>query len=196
MRGAWLLFGLVAACGKGDTGAPVTGAATGTATGAATGTAAGTTGGMGSGTTTAQLPADPRPVTVDFTGDLTASMDFDTPTCTHYPYGNPINFRTFWRGTNHNVVLIAEVLGDFAGAGDYATGTHNLRVKLQTEAGSTFSFQMFQVDTAQGDAATLSIDHVGDVAWGEFSFTGMHGLDGALTASPSTIPVWCETVEN
>lgn len=196
MRGWFWIPLLVAGCGGKDTGDPTTGAATGTGTGtgAATGTGTGT--GTGTATGSTSMPTDPRPLSIAFTGALSETIEFDSPTCSVYPNPANVNFRTFWRGTGHNAVLIAEVLSDFAGAGTYETGTHNLRVKLQTEAGTVYSFDPFQVDLAQGDAATLTLDHVGEVAYGSFDFTSMHGAAGALSAAPAAIPIWCEAVEN
>lgn len=181
MRILALLPVLFACGGKSDTATPTPGTPGGTTT---TGSTADT-----------GLPDDPRPLQITFSGDLNETLTFDAPTCSNYPYPAFTNFRAFWRGP-HNVVLIAEVLSDFAGPGTYDTDTHNLRVKLQTEAGSTYSFDAFDVDTSQGDSATMTVDWVDAIAHGSFSFTGMHSATGTLTADPATIPIWCDTVEN
>lgn len=143
-----------------------------------------------------QLPADPRPVTVEVGGGWTGSIVFDSPSCINYPPNVLTNFRQFWRG-QHNAVLIIEVLGAFEGAGDYTTTTDNLRVRLQSEAGEDYTMSL-AVDGVQGDSATLSIDHISTVAWGEATLTGMHGqVDGADVGAvtvTSPLPIYCPSV--
>lgn len=185
-----VLAAVLGACGGKTDSDP---AGTGSLVGAPTGT---TGGGTLSGTTSVQMPADPRPVELVFGGGLSETITFDMPTCSNYPFPSLVNFRTFWRGSDHNAVLIAEVLTDFAGAGTYETGTHNLRVKLQTEAGTVYDFELQQVDTAQGDTASMEVEHVDEVAFGSFTVSGLTGPGGPVTVSPATIPIWCETVEN
>lgn len=143
-----------------------------------------------------QLPEAPMPFTVDVSGGWTGSVTFDTPTCVNYPQGSLVNFRQFWRGS-HNGLLIIEVLSNFTGAGDYNTADHNLRIALQSEAGAEYNLGL-RVDTAQGDSATLTVEHVSTVAWGQATLTGMHGLaDGADVGAVSvtgTLPVYCPEV--
>ena len=57
-----------------------------------------------------QLPADPRPLTVETTGGWAQTIVFDTPSCLHYPEAAPVTFRQFWRGSDHNAVLIIELV--------------------------------------------------------------------------------------
>ena len=109
-----------------------------------------------------QLPADPRPLTVETTGGWAQTIVFDTPSCLHYPEAAPVTFRQFWRGSNHNAVLIIEVLSTFAGAGDYNSTDHNLRVRLQSEAGSAYNMSL-SADTSQGDSATLTVEHISTI---------------------------------
>jgi hypothetical protein len=143
-----------------------------------------------------QLPKSPAPFTVDVSGGWTGSVTFDRPTCVNYPQGSLVNFRQFWRG-NHNGLLIIEVLSNFEGAGAYNTTDHNLRIALQSEAGSEYTLAL-RVDTTAGDSATLQVDHISDVAWGEATLTGMHGsADGAevgAVALTGPLPVYCPVV--
>ncbi|MCO4746740.1 MAG: hypothetical protein KC912_18235 [Proteobacteria bacterium] len=146
-----------------------------------------------------QLPTDPRPVTVTLGGGYTGTIEFDTPTCTNYPQGSLVSFRQFWRGSSHNAVLIADVIGNFAGAGTYNTTDHNLRVLLQSDSSSTTYNFSFSADTGQGDSATMTIDHISDIAWGEFQATHLHGqVDGTVVTDAVTIngplPIYCPAV--
>ena len=144
-----------------------------------------------------QLPADPRPLTVETTGGWAQTIVFDTPSCLHYPEAAPVTFRQFWRGSDHNAVLIIEVLSTFAGAGDYNTTDHNLRVRLQSEAGSAYNMSL-SADTSQGDSATLTVEHISTIAWGEATVTGLHGTaDGADVGAvgiSSPLPAYCPIV--
>jgi hypothetical protein len=144
------------------------------------------------------MPADPSPFTLTLSGGENESIPFDASECVLYPSPSDINFRTTWRGTSHNAVLIAEVMGTFAGAGSYTIDGAQTRVKLQSEAGSPYNF-FYQVDVSQEDSGTMDVVHVdgeAGVAWGEFTFSGMHGGNGALTVSPLPIPLWCDDVQN
>jgi len=149
-------------------------------------------------TTGGEMPPVPAPFTLTLSGGENESIVFDAAECVLYPSPSDINFRTTWRGPDHNAVLIAEVMGAFAGAGSYAIDGAQTRVKLQSEAGSPYSF-FYQVDAAQGDSGTVEVIHVdgeAGVAWGEYTFSGMHGGNGALTVSPLPIPIWCDDVQN
>jgi|ETNmetMinimDraft_26_1059896.scaffolds.fasta_scaffold20596_2 hypothetical protein len=89
-------------------------------------------------------------------------------------------------------------MGTFASAGSYTIDGAQTRVKLQSEAGSPYNF-FYQVDVAQGDSGTLDVTHIdgeAGVAWGEVTFSGMHGGNGALTVSPLPILIWCNDVQN
>jgi hypothetical protein len=140
-----------------------------------------------------EMPPDPTPMTITFAGGVAEPIVFDLPTCTHY---SDSEFNAFWRGADHNAVLMVQMLGGgYAGPGDYEVNGMAIRMKLQSEAGAPYDF-FYQVETSLGDAGSVTIDHVGDGAWGSFSFTGMHSpADGqTITASPMPVPIWCPEV--
>lgn len=191
---------LVLACNGGDDGdgppgpqGDDTGAADG---GGGDGGATDDTGGDGG---TDLLPPRPDPFTLVVTGATSLSLRFDTPTCSK-PVGSS-NFRVFWRdsGGSHVFVLVAELMGTFTGPGTYDTAGAGAKVKLQEEAGGTGAQRYFATDETQGDSATITIDYLdeekAEVAWGEFSFTSLHGSTGGpLTATPQPIPIWCDAL--
>jgi hypothetical protein len=139
------------------------------------------------------IPPDPTPFTLTVTGATDASIVFNQSTCEIYPRPSWINFRHFWRGTDHNAVLIVEVLGVYAGPGTYDQSMGMVRAKLQSEAGSPYNF-FFQTDSAQGDTLTLVVENA-DIrhgVWGEFSFSSMHDVSGgSITITPQPVPLWC-----
>ena len=141
------------------------------------------------------MPPDPGPFTLTLTGADNEAILFDASECLIYPEPSNINFRTTWRGASHNAVLIAEVMGGFAGAGTYTVDAQT-RIKLQSEAGSPYNF-FYMVDTGQGDSGTVDVLHAdteAELVWGEFTFTAMHGSNGAIAVSPLPIPIWCPTL--
>jgi hypothetical protein len=139
------------------------------------------------------IPPDPTPFTLTVSGATDASIVFDQSTCEIYPRPSWINFRHFWRGTGHNAVLIAEVLGVYSGPGTYDQSMGMVRAKLQSEAGSPYNF-FFQTDAAQGDTLTLVVENA-DIrhgVWGEFTFSSMHDASGgSITIAPQPVPLWC-----
>ena len=156
-----------------------------------------TTGG-GDDDDTTSMPPDPAPLSLSLGGGESDTIVFDAAECVLYPNPSNINFRTTWRGVDHNAVLIAEVMGAFTGAESYVVDGAQTRVKLQSEAGAPYNFY-YQVDVSQGDTGTVDVAHIDaetGLAWGEFTFTGMHGTNGAITVSPVPIPIWCNDVQN
>jgi len=127
---------------------------------------------------------------------VTDTIAFDQPTCSEYPPQTLTSFRNFWRGSDHNAVLIVQVLGGFHGAGTYDSATDPVTVTLQSEAGSPYNFS-YALDTAHGDTASLTIDSIDGEAWGHFSFSALHDSSGGeVTALPMPIPIWCPSVDN
>lgn len=168
----------------------------GGADGGADGGAADDTGGDGG---TSGLPPKPDPFTLQTTGAANLSLRFDTPTCSK-PVGSS-NFRVFWRDStgSHVFVLVGELMGTFTGPGTYDTAGAGAKVKLQEEAGGTGAQDYYATEEAQGDSASITIDHIDEekleVAWGEFTFTSLHGsTGGALSATPQPIPIWCDAL--
>jgi len=142
------------------------------------------------------MPSDPSPFTITFSGSTNEAIVFNYPTCEQYPDPSFVNFRNFWRG-DHNGVLIVEVLGTFAGPGTYDESMGMVRAKLQAESpqGSPYDF-FYQTDSTQGDTVSITVEYIdADVAWGTFTIGGMSdGQGGSVTASPAEIPIWCPDV--
>lgn len=136
--------------------------------------------------TAEDLPADPSPFTLTLSGAWPTTLVFDQPSCSS-PVGSS-NLRVFWRGSNHVVVLVLNILGTYQGAGDYTEAEHGLRVQLQEEAGGSG----YYFASEPGDAINASVLFDDDnVAWGEYSFSTLHSDSGDITISPTTIPIWC-----
>jgi hypothetical protein len=134
------------------------------------------------------MPADPRPITLHVHGFTELTLVFDAPTC-GVTQGAP-TFRAFWRNGEgeHVFVLVAEVIGLYTGPGSYDSSMGRVDAKLQEEAGGSGAY--FATDTT--DTTSITVDGQDDTrAWGEFTVSGMHGGDGAITLDPSTIPIWC-----
>jgi hypothetical protein len=146
------------------------------------------------------LPPDPGAFTLSISGAYSGDLLFDTPSCT-WPYGSA-NFRVFWRNGSgdHVFVLVAELLGTFDGAGTYDETNHSARAKLQEEAGGSASY--YAADAAQGDAVTITVEHAeyddledAGIAWGEYTLSTMHDSSGGqIQITPTTVPIWCPTV--
>ena len=145
-----------------------------------------------------QFPADPSPFTLTISGTDSASILFSAGSCQIYPPPSNVNFMQFWRDPSHNAVLVAEIRGPYTGAGTYDETMSTTRVKLLTEAGSTYNFA-YQSDPNMGDTTQIDIAYSDpeDVVWGEFTFSGLSGGDGAaITGTPQPLPIWCPEVMN
>jgi hypothetical protein len=146
------------------------------------------------------LPPDPGAFTLSVSGAYTGDLLFDTPSCT-WPYGSS-NFRVFWRNGSgdHVFVLIAELLGPVEGAGTYDETNHSARAKLQEEAGGSASY--YAADAAQGDTVSITVEHAeyddledAGIAWGEYTLSTMHDSSGGeIQITPTTVPIWCPTI--
>jgi len=139
------------------------------------------------------IPPDPTPFTLTVAGATDASIVFNQSTCSIYPRPSWVNFRHFWRGTDHNAVLIVEVLGAYTGPGTYDESMGMVRAKLQSEAGSPYDF-FFQTDANQGDTLNLVVENADTRhgVWGEVTFSSMHdGTGGSITITPQPVPLWC-----
>jgi hypothetical protein len=145
------------------------------------------------------FPADPRPFTLTISGAMAETLAFDEPSCTQPLYSQDL--RVFWRNAArvHTFVLVAELLGTWGGLGTYAADGVSNRIRLQEEAGGMGRY--YAVDLAQGDGGSIEVvgtdapDEETRRAWGSFEFSGMHGSDGAITATPMPVPIWCADVQ-
>lgn len=134
--------------------------------------------------TAEDMPADPSPISITFSGSINTTLTFDRPSCSN-PVGSS-NLRVFWRGS-HPTVLRMDILGDFTGAGTYSNGQHNVNVVLQDEAGG----QGWYYPIGEGTVDVEVLYHDDDVAWGSYTVSGFNATEGTLTLDPSTIPIWC-----
>ncbi len=141
-----------------------------------------------------EFPDDPTPFQITVSGAYTGTLSFDEPDC-YQPVGST-QLRVFWRdgGGSHVFFLLAQVMTGFEGPGTYDATNANPEGRLQEEAGGTGYY--FYTDASKGDSATITVDWVGeDVIWGEFTIDGLHDTSGgSVTLEPSTIPLWCPTV--
>ena len=143
-----------------------------------------------------EMPPDPTPITLAFTGDFGDTLEFDLCECERYPNPTYINFRSTWRSSTHNAVLITEILqGAFEGPGTYTEAVTSARIKLQNEAGEPYYNMYYATESASGDTLSITIDHIDEeVGWGEFTFSGLRGSEGSTSASPMPVPIWCDDV--
>jgi hypothetical protein len=139
------------------------------------------------------MPPDPTPFTLTVTGATDATIVFNQSTCLIYPRPAWINFRHFWRGMDHNAVLIVEVMEVYSGPGTYDESMGRVQAKLQSEAGSQYDF-FFQTYASQGDTLTINVENADVVhgVWGDFTFSSMHDTSGGvITITPQPVPLWC-----
>ena len=135
------------------------------------------------------FPEAPAGFTIQFSGARSDSLVFDELTCSL----NAANLRVFWRNASdaHVFVLIAEIMGRYAGPGNY-DDTTGVRLKLQEEAGGTLAY--FAADPSSGDTVAVEIAE-GDAytAAGTATVGGMRGAEGSISFAPATWPLWCVT---
>ena len=147
---------------------------------------------------TVQMPPDPTPITLQFTGAFGDSLTFDSCECERYPNPDYTNFRTTWRDLSgaHNALLITEILGQsFAGPGSYDQNTHMARIKLQNEAGSPYYNMYYSADATAGDTFEITVDHIDEnVSWGRYTFSGLRDGSNVTSASPMPVDFWCDDV--
>jgi hypothetical protein len=143
-----------------------------------------------------EMPPDPTPITLNFSGDFGDSLVFDHGECERYPNPTYINFRSTWRSSSHNAVLITEILsGAFDGPGTYTEAISSARIKLQNEAGEPYYNMYYATESASGDTLSITVEHIDeDRGWGEFTFSGLRGSEGTTSAAPMPVPIWCDDV--
>lgn len=138
------------------------------------------------------LPPDPTPFTITVAGAYSADLVFDQPTC--QALDGAANFRAFWRNAarEHVFVLVADVLGVYAGPGTYDQTMGHVDVKLQEEAGGSLAY----FASGEGDDVAITVDNVTDTqAWGSITVSGLQGDSGAITLTPQPIPIWCPELD-
>ena len=84
-----------------------------------------------SGTTVdpAGFPEQPAPFTLTLSGASSASLTFDTPSCSHR--AGSTTFRQFWRGSGHVYVLVVEMFDTFPAEIGAYTADDGVRTRLQ-----------------------------------------------------------------
>ena len=138
------------------------------------------------------LPPDPSPFTLTVSGHYDAQLSFDQPSCQALD-GAP-NFRAFWRNAarEHVFVLVADILGVYAGPGTYDETMGHVTVKLQEEAGGSLEYFY----TGEGDTVLINLEGVTETeAWGDITVSGMQGDAGAISIMPQPIPIWCPALD-
>lgn len=141
------------------------------------------------------FPADPSPFSISLSDGSTLS--FNLPSCQHFR--GSTNFRSFWRDADrsHTYVLTMQVMQTFEGAGTYSSADHRVEVKLLEEAPRTGA-PTYWTDSSGGDTAAIEVLYIDDErAWGETTVSGLHDVEsgGAVSVTPSTLPVWCPEME-
>ena len=138
-------------------------------------------------------PTKPGSIVIETSGVENLSLLFDTPTC-QIPSAAS-NFNTFWRnGTGAHVFVLRIMLrGDYEGPGVYNTTDNSLLVSLQEEAGGQGRY--YAIDTAQGDSASIELKtdpSDRNLVYGTLTINALHSTDGAISISPTEIPLWCD----
>jgi hypothetical protein len=126
----------------------------------------------------------PKSFVLSTQGSSTHSISFSEHTCSN----NNNQIRSFWRGSGHVFVLIAEIMSNYSGVREYTVDNSTIRIKLQEEAGGSGLFYQATDDD-------ISID---------ITYDGEEGLSGSATASsleagtllldPTTFYVGCPTI--
>ena len=138
-------------------------------------------------------PTRPDSIVLETSGSENLSLMFDNPTC-QIPSA-AANFNTFWRnGTGAHVFVLRVMLrGDYVGPGIYDTTNDSLLVTLQEEAGGQGRY--YSVDATQGDSASIELKtdpSDRNLVYGTLTVNSLHSAEGAITISPTEIPLWCD----
>lgn len=132
------------------------------------------------------FPDSPAPFTLTVAGAWPITLTFDAATCSH-PVGSS-NLRVFWRGDGHSAVIKLDLLGTYTGTGEYNETDHRAAVTLQEEAGGSLEYYA----SGEGDQVGATLEYGDDdLAWGEFTVSGLSGDNGSVTVTPLPIPIWC-----
>ena len=140
------------------------------------------------------MPADPAPFSVTLSSGETLNFT-DSLGCFQYT-GSP-DFRQRWQ-TSDNWVLVLEVFGIYAGPGTYNEGPAFMGAQAsiqQNTAGGVF----YQAQQAFGHTLTFNLPFEdGERAWGDVLISGFReaASGAAMTITPDTLPVWCDTIEH
>lgn len=138
-------------------------------------------------------PTKPDSISIQSTGVESLSLMFDSPTC-QIPSAAQ-NFNAFWRNGSGSHVFVLRVMlrDDYVGAGTYDSTNNNLLVSLQEEAGGQGRY--YAIDDTQGDSASLELKTDAsdrNLIYGTLTINSLHSTDGAISISPTEIPIWCD----
>ena len=126
----------------------------------------------------------PQSFQLNINGTSTYSLTFSEHDCSN----NNNQVRSFWRGSNHVFVLIAEIMSDYNGVDTYTTENSTVRVKLQEEAGGSGSFYQ-----ATDDDISIDVQYVGlEGTSGLVSAPTLEG--GSLILDPTEFYFGCNKV--
>jgi len=143
---------------------------------------------------TGGFPDSPAPFTVQVEGSHSETISFNSPDCSHRT--GSTTFRQFWRGEGHVWVLLVEMFDTFPGeTGDF-DATQGVRVRLQEEAGGMGGYYDSQFGDNSPTMQLVGFDTEAGEAWGTFTAGTLgDGASGSITLSPTTLPVWCSSLE-
>ena len=124
---------------------------------------------------------EPQSFQLAVDGTSTYNLTFSEHDCSN----NNNQVRSFWRGSNHVFVLIAEIMSDYDGVGNYTVENSTVRVKLQEEAGGSGSFYQ-----ATDDDISIDVQYVGSEGTSGVVFVPtLEG--GSLTLNPAEFYFGC-----
>ena len=106
---------------------------------------------------------EPTSFSLHVTGETTYILDFSEHDCSN----NNNQIRSFWRGSGHVFVLIAEIMQGYTGVNTYTNENSSIRIKLQEEAGGSALFYQattddisiqVEYDDIEGISGTASVE--------------------------------------
>lgn len=142
------------------------------------------------GPTMTQLPPDPTPIALSISGDQSGSFSFTQGDCTHYTGSS--DFRERWHDLDTNWVLTLSITGHYDGVGQYdqttgaeVTLAHSVALGeyYDSNTGTHTVSADVTFDDGTGVAGQVTVDGLTDVT-----------TSNQITLSPSTVPIWCQSV--
>ena len=128
---------------------------------------------------------EPQSFTLNVTGASSHALSFSEHDCSN----NNNQLRSFWRGSGHVFVLIAEIMQGYNGVNIYTAENSTIRVKLQEEAGGNGSF--YQATT---DDISIHVEYDGlEGISGKTQISTMEG--GNLQLEPTQFYFGCPPIE-
>jgi hypothetical protein len=140
--------------------------------------------------TTGQLPETPFPFGLTIAGAENQTLSFTSATCTHYGGSSDFRVRMI---TDDSWLMTMQVVGQYVGAGGYDAAT-GARASLQQNVAQA---PVYDTQTG-GSTVTFTIAYEdADIAYGVVEVSTLTSAQtGAITLSPTEIPIWCSDVVN